>query len=161
MNAKRKRLVLPVTLVVILAAFLCCAAAPIWYTYAALNWARSQGIYRTPQEGVIDRAYRGYCGVEKVEIEQATTNSFDGSNPHIWYVIFKVSAKNRAPCDPQHPGQPLLNQTYEGGGNFYLNVKDGWVMMPEGFFPEFIGNWMKVLNLAGPGDPTHIHRTYY
>ena len=154
MKAKRKWIVLAITLAVILA----CATFPWVYTIAALNWVRSGGVFATPQEGAIYNANRGYCGVEKVEFEHVSTNSFDGSNPHIWYVISIVYAKNRAPCDPQHPGAPLDHQTYERGGQFYLNVKDGWVMVPEGMFPEFIGFWMKVFNLAGPGDPTHVPR---
>ncbi len=129
-----------------------------YYTISSLNWARSQGVFETPQHGVILNANREYCGVEKVEIEQAATNSFDGSDPHIWFVLYTVYAKTHVPCDPVHPGPGLYHQTYERGGTFWLNVKDGWVRMPEGRFPEFIGFWMKKLDLAGPGDPTHVHR---
>jgi hypothetical protein len=153
-KAKRKWIILAITLAVVLA----CAAFPRMYTIAALNWARSDGVFATPQDGAIFNANRGYCGVERVEIDQNSANSFDGSNPHIWYVIYTVYAKTRAPCDSLHPGAPLDHQTYERGGQFYLNVKDGWVMMPEGMFPEFIGFWMKVLNLAGSGDPTNVER---
>ena len=128
------------------------------YAIASLNWARSQGVYDTPQEGVLSRATQQYCGLEKVEIEQAATNSFDGSDPHIWYVIFTVYAQNHVPCDPENPGPALHNQTYESGGSYYLHTKEGWVWMPEGRFPEFIGHWMTQLDLAGPGDPTHVPR---
>ena len=126
------------------------------YTVLVLNWARGQGVYATPQEGVRAKAERYYCGVEKVEIEQAATNSFDGSNPHIWYVIYRVYADHRTPCDAAHPGAALTHQGYENAGGFWLNVKQGWVFMPEGKFPMVIGFWMKVLGLAGPGDPYHI-----
>ena len=154
MNAKRKRFVLAITLAVMLA----CPIFSWWYTNAALNWARIRGVFATPQEGAISNANRWFCGVERVEIDHASTNSFDGSDPHVWFVMYTVYAKNRAPCDSQHPGAPLYHKTFERGGQFYLNVKDGWVMMPEGLFPEFIGFWMKVFNLAGPGDPTHVPR---
>ncbi len=127
------------------------------HTYSALSWARKSGVYETPQAGTIARANLYYCGVEKVDIEHASTNSFDGSNPHIWYVIYRVYAKNHAPCDTENPGSALYhNKTYESGGNFWLNVKQGWVFMPEGKFPMVIGFWMKVLGLAGPGDAYHI-----
>lgn len=72
-------------------------------------------------------------------------------------MIWRVYARSHAPCDADNPGTLLYHGTYENAGNFYLNVREGWVMMPEGFFPELVGFWMKVLGLAGPGDPTHIH----
>lgn len=142
-------------LVFILGLILSCAAFQALYTIGVLLWARGEGVYETPQQGVVARAHRYYCGVEKVEIQQAATNSFDGSKPHIWYVTWRVYAKNHAPCDVQNPGPALYHENYENCGNFYLNVRDGWVMMPEGFFPELIGAWMKFLGLAGPGDSTH------
>jgi len=158
MSAKRK---LPFWLALSAAAVivLFCAAGQALYTVRTLDWARGEGVYLTVQEGVSSRAYRYYCGVKKVEIEQAATNSFDGSNPHIWYVIWRVYADHRAPCTADKPGAPLAhNLAYEGGGNYYLNARDGWVYMPEGRFPDLVGFWMKVLGLAGPGDPTHVHR---
>jgi len=158
MNLKGNRRVWPI-LAFILGAVLLCAAGQVLYTINTLTWARGEGVYDTPQQGVIARANLWYCGVEKVEIEQAATNSFDGSNPHVWYVIWKVYAKNRAPCSPDNPGAPLAHgKNSEGGGNYYLNMREGWVYMPEGRFPELIGFWMKVLGQAGPGDSTHVPR---
>jgi hypothetical protein len=154
-------LILGLLLVVILAGILVFAVGPKLaeqYTIQSLAWARSRGVYDTPQQGVVASANREYCGIEKVEIEQAATNSFDGSDPHVWYVLFTVYAKSHAPCDPGHPGMALTHQTFERGGSFYLDTKDGWVWMPEGRFPEFIGHWMKKLDLAGPGDSTHVPR---
>ena len=153
-------LTLAIALVVLLAGAFAFVYASRWYTISSLDWARKRGVYATPQEGVITSAYRSYCGVEKVDIEQAATNSFVGSNPHVWFVLFTVYAKSHAPCDPLHPGTPLYHHTFERGGVFYLNVKEGWVMMPEGRFPGFIGFWMKVFDLAGPGDPTHVPRDW-
>lgn len=157
MNVNRRRL-LGIALAVALGMALLCAAGQALYTVVVLQWARGQGVYETPQQGVVARANRYYCGVEKVDIQHATTNSFDGSNPHIWYVIWQVHARNRAPCDPAHPGPALYHGSYENAGSFYLNARDGWVMMPEGFYPELVGFWMRALGLAGAGDPTHIHR---
>jgi hypothetical protein len=154
MSGKRNWLVLGTILVVILA----CPALSWLYTSTALNMASKEGIYATPVEGAISNANRHYCDIERVEIDHASTNSFDGSSPHVWYVIWTVYANHRAPCDLENPGEPLYHKTYERGGGFYLNVKDGWIRMPEGMFPQFIGMWMSVFNLAGPGDPTHIPR---
>jgi hypothetical protein len=143
-----------VVLIASLALGLLCIATLLLYPIAALSNARSQGVFRTPQEGVAAIASRWYCGFERVEIEQAGTNSFDGSNPHVWYVIYRVYAKSHPPCDLEHPGAALYNGAYEHGGTFYLDMRDGWVLMGEGYFPEYIGAWMKVFGLAGPGDPT-------
>ena len=128
------------------------------YTYSALRWARNRGVYETPQIGTVARANENYCEIDQVEIQHASTNSFDGSKPHIWYVIYRVYAKNRAPCDAEKQGSDLYHGTYENAGNFWLNVKEGWVFVPEGMFPEVIGTWMKVLGLAGEGDSFHIPR---
>lgn len=128
------------------------------HTISSLNWARSQGVFDTPQQGVISNAYRGYCEVESVEIQQAATNSFDGSNPHVWYVIYRVIARSRIPCDPEDAGPDPFHKISEGGGNFWLDTKDGWVRMPEGLFPQVIGFGMKILGLAGPGDSYHVPR---
>jgi hypothetical protein len=156
MNAKRKRLAWMI-LAVILGMVLCVASQAL-YTIYALNRARGNGVFETPQQGVISNANRWYCGVEKVEIEQAGTNMPDGSNSHVWYVIWQVYARNRAPCDSNNPGLPLHYKTYETGGNYYLNARDGWVYMEEAMLPDLVGIWMKVFGLAGPGDPTPPHR---
>jgi hypothetical protein len=156
MNAKRKR---PVWLVLsgLVVMVLLCGACQALYTIYALYRAHGDGVYETPQQGAIANANRWYCGVEKVDIEQAGTNMPDASNPHVWYVIWRVYAHNRAPCNPANPGPPLYDKTYETGGNYYLNARDGWVFMPEGMLPDLVGIWMKVLGLAGPGDPTPAH----
>lgn len=138
----------------VLFALLACLAYMALYPIGALNIARRNGVYPTPQDHVYALASRYYCGVEKVVIERAGPNAFDNSNPHIWYVIYKIYAKHHAPCDPDHPGSPLYHQTYDSGGHYYLNTLDGWVMMPEGAFPDYIGAWMKVFHQAGPGNPT-------
>ncbi len=135
-----------------------CVAFPAIYTVVMVNLLSRDGVYATPQQGVIERANRFYCDVQKVDIEQAGTNSFDGSSPHVWYVMYTIYASHHTPCDPAHPGQPMYHGDYERGGNFYLNTRSGWIFVSEGYFPEIMGYWMKVLGLAGPGDPTHTPR---
>jgi hypothetical protein len=148
----KRRMMRWVLLVISLGLPLLCVGMTLLHSLSALRWARGMGIYETPQQGVIAMANKGYCGVEKVDIRSAGPNAFDGSNPHIWYVIFRVYAKNRVPCDLQHPGYVLPPGQSEGGGYFFLNTVDGWVWMPEGRFPQIVGKWMQVLGLAGPGD---------
>ena len=47
-----------------------------------------------------DLVTESWIDVEKVEIEYAGTNSFDGSNPRVWFVIAKVWAARRADGKP-------------------------------------------------------------
>jgi hypothetical protein len=145
MNAKRKW----IKLAAVLAVLLLCQTFPMVYTSITIAWARSQGVYPTPADGVIANANKWYCDIERIIVPRTLTKSLDDSNPHIRYVTWTVFAKSTAPCDTEKQGEPLHNGTYESGGQYYLNVKDGWIMMPEDLFPEYIGYWMKVLNLAG------------
>ena len=119
-----------------LAVALVCAVVLSIYTISVLNWARSRGLYATPQQGVIARAYLYYCGVEKVDIAQAATNSFDGSKPHVWYVIYRVYAKNHAPCDTENPGPALYHATYENGGGILAECETGLGVYARGLIPR-------------------------
>jgi hypothetical protein len=96
---------------------------------------------------------RNYIEPRKVEIIYAGTNSFDGSSPHVWYVIACVWGGKRA------DGSPVGSKRhdYDQPGHFFLHTKDGWVFVPEGAFPEFMGFWMKVYGLAGPGSSQPSH----
>jgi hypothetical protein len=154
-SSLRKLLSFPVLILAVIAVFTIIITL---HTISSLKWARSQGVFDTPQQGVISRVYHYYCGVESVEIKQAGTNSFDGSNPHVWFVIYRVIARSRIPCDPEEAGTDPFHKISEGGGIFWLNTKDGWVYMPEGRFPQVIGFGMKILDLAGPGDSYHVPR---
>ena len=56
------------------------------------------------------------------------------------------------------PGTYTLTGTggrhvYDQPGNFFLETKKGWVFISEGSFPTYLGFWMKVFNMAGPGSP--------
>jgi len=115
------------------------------YTVGHLELARREGIYSTPEQGMRQRIAKAYQGIQKIEIEHAGTNSFDGSDPHVGFVVAKVWA------DRHSDGSAVGNgrHNYEYPGSFYLHVKEGWIHMPEGAFPEFIGFWMKVYGLAG------------
>ena len=59
----------------------------------------------------------------QVKILYAGTNSFDGSDPHIWYVIAEVRASARS------DGSELGHNGCDAPGSFFLQLKDGsWCM---------------------------------
>jgi hypothetical protein len=81
--------------------------------------------------------------VERVEIEYAGPNAFDGSNPHVWFVTAKVWAASRG------DGKPMGPRGYGAAGSFFLRQQDGWVHVSEGSFPEFVGLLMRLFNYWG------------
>lgn len=123
------------------------------YTNIQLHFASERGIFSSAEEGMRDFIAKNYVAPDKYQIIYAGTNSFDGSSPHVWYVIACVWGGHR--LDGSSPGSE--RHAYDQPGIFFLNAKEGWVFMPEGAFPELLGFWMKVFNLAGPGSsqPTH------
>jgi hypothetical protein len=118
------------------------------YTSVQLAVARSRGLYSSPEEGMRSIIDKGYTADRQVKILFAGTNSFDGSQPHIWYVIAQVRASARA------DGSALGKTGCDAPGLFFLQTRDGWVFVPEGASPEFIGFWMKIFEMAGPGQST-------
>jgi hypothetical protein len=118
------------------------------YTSVQLASARSKGLYSSPEQGMRSIIDKGYSADRKVKILYAGTNSFDGSQPHIWYVIAQVRASARA------DGSALGKNGCDAPGLFFLQTRDGWVFVPEGAFPVFIGFWMKTFGMAGPGQST-------
>jgi hypothetical protein len=117
------------------------------YTAGRLRAARLDGLFPSPEEGMLSLVSQGYATPWEAEIVYAGPNSFDGSSPHVWYVIACVWAAKR------FDGSTVGNQTrdYDAPGSFFLQTEDGWVHIPEGWFPEFIGFWMRVYGTAGPG----------
>lgn len=91
------------------------------FTKIHLKLASARGVYSTAEQGAIDHVLKGYQGIEKYEIIYAGPNSFDGSDPHIWYVITRVWAER----DSQ--GRPLGQDSkeYETPGGFWLNTAEG------------------------------------
>jgi hypothetical protein len=118
------------------------------YTSVQLASARSKGLYSSPEQGMQAIIAKGYTADRNVKILYAGTNSFDGSQPHIWYVIAQVRASARA------DGSALGKNGCDAPGLFFLQTKEGWVFVPEGAFPAFIGFWMKAFGTAGPGQST-------
>lgn len=122
--------------------FVLILAVTFWiHTAVQLKIARIEGVYPTPEDGMHMRVTESWVDIEKVEIVYAGTNSFDGSSPHVWYVIADVRAASRGDGKPVHP------RRYDSAGSFFLRVQDGWVHVPEGRFPELVGLGMQ---LFGP-----------
>ena len=127
---------------------------PSWiYTTSQLRLAARAGVYSSAEEGMLDHIARGYVEPDDTQIIYAGTNSFDGSKPHVWYVIACVWGGRRLDGSPTGSAR----HDYDQPGLFFLNTKEGWVFMPEAAFPGFLGFWMEVFGLAGPGSsvPTH------
>ena len=118
------------------------------YTTVQLSFARSKGVYATAEQGMLARAEEHYSADREVKILYAGTNSFDGSQPHVWYVIAEIHATSRA------DGSELGRNGCDAPGSFFLQTKEGWVFVPEGAFPTFIGFWLKVFGMAGEGQST-------
>ena len=118
------------------------------YTTVQLNIASSKSVYATAEQGMLAKIEKHYSADRNVKILYAGTNSFDGSQPHVWYVIAEVHAASRA------DGSELGHNGCDVPGSYFLQTKEGWVYMPEGAFPDFIGFWMKIFDMAGEGQAT-------
>lgn len=123
------------------------------YTALTLVLVRAKGVYPSAEAGMQALIERGYANPEQVEIIYAGTNSFDGSAPNVWYVLACVWGGSRANGDPVGSERHVYDQP----GVFFLATRDGWVFVPEGYFPTLLGFWMRVFHLAGPGSATPSH----
>ncbi len=118
--------------------FLC-----IWvYATSQLALAKNNGIYPTVEEAVIATNSQGWGGAKVVRIENvhAGPNSRDGSQPEVWFGGATVTL-DRVPQG--------WNRTQYLAGSFYIHVREGWVHVSEGAFPEFIGWVMELYGLEG------------
>jgi hypothetical protein len=115
------------------------------YTSSQLALAKNEGLYSSPEQGMLLRTEKAYSPDRSVKILSAGPNTFDGSQPYIWYVIAEVRASSRA------DGSQLGRNGCDAPGSYFLQTREGWVYLPEGAFPEFIGYWMKVYGWAGEG----------
>ena len=123
------------------------------YTSIVLSAARKAGVFSSAEDGMRALVARQYVQPDDVQIVSAGTNSFDGSSPHVWYVVACVWGGGRA--DGSAVGSHGYD--YDQPGSYFLDTKEGWVHVPEGALPEFVGFWMSVYGLAGPGATQAIH----
>lgn len=115
------------------------------YTSIQLSSARSKGVHASPEEGMLALIDQNYAPDKTVKILYAGPNSQNGNQPHVWYVIAEVRASARA------DGSEMGSNGCEAPGSFFLQTTDGWVHVPEGAFPGFVGFWMNVFDMAGDG----------
>jgi len=93
MNRLKKLLLIPVIVSLAINQLVSVFLASTWlYTTVNLKIAKMEGVYATPEDGMRVLVTESWIDVERVEIEYAGTNSFDGSNPHVWFVVAQVWA---------------------------------------------------------------------
>jgi hypothetical protein len=144
-GGKMKILRLPL---IILGLILSTSTCSWFYTTVQLNIARSKGVYESAEQGMLAHVDKYYPADRDVKVLYAGTNSFDGSKPYLWYVIAEIHAAARA------DGSEMGRNSCDAPGSFFLHTKEGWVFVPEGAFPTFIGFWMNVFGMAGEGQST-------
>jgi hypothetical protein len=114
------------------------------FTASQLALAKSEGIYRTPEEAVIALNSQGWGGAEVVRIEdvRAAPNSHKGDQPHVWFGGATVYL-DRVPEG--------WDRTQFSAGSYFIHVREGWVHVSEGAFPELIGWVMELYGMEGIG----------
>ena len=116
------------------------------FTTSRLNSARSIGIFPSPDEGMLTLVQSDYVGIQEARIVGAGQEIFPlGGGPHVWFVTVCVWAESREEGSPV--GSPTHDFDY--GGSYFVETKEGWVLMPESSWPLFVGFWMKIFDLAG------------
>jgi hypothetical protein len=118
------------------------------YTQVQLARYSAERVYASPEEGMLALIDTYYPPEREVKMVYAGPNSPDGNRPYIWYVIAEVYASVRA------DGSAMGNNGCDAPGSYFLQTKEGWVHVPEQAFPELIGFWMDVFDLAGVGAST-------
>lgn len=115
---------------------------PWAYAVGQIELAKSEGIYASPEEAIMARQSQGWGGARVVSIEnvQAGPNRHDGSMDHVWFGGAQITL-DRIPAGGRHSSYNT--------GSFYLRLRDGWVHMPEGAFPQLVGWLMEVYHLEG------------
>lgn len=141
MKGLRKLLIIP-GLILAFCAF--CA----FHTFVQLNTARSKGVYESPEQGMLAYAEKYYSADHEVKILYAGPNDHKGRQPYAWYVIAEIHASSHV------DGSEMRHNGCDAPGLAYLQTRQGWVYVPEGALPSFIGFWLKAFGLAGEGQVT-------
>lgn len=93
-------------------------------------------------------AEKYYSTDHDVKILYAGPNWGNGYQSYSWYVIAEIRASSHV------NGSEMRHNGCDAPGLAYLQTRDGWVYIPDGAFPGFIGFWMGLFNMAGEGQPT-------
>jgi hypothetical protein len=137
---KRKRAIwIVLGLIALIPLFFPC----IWvYTTVQLALAKNRGVYPTVEEAVIMKNSQGWGGAQVIKVEdvRASVNKHDGSQPHVWFGGARVYL-DRVPLG--------WDRTEYSAGSYFIHVNEGWVHVPEGAFPEFIGWVMELYDMEG------------
>lgn len=126
------------------------AAVPLFflfiYVYAVsqLALAKNNGVYPTIEDAIVAMNSRGWGDAKVVKIENvhAGPNRSNGSQPYLWFGGATVYL-DRVPQGG--------NRTQYSSGSYYMHVREGWFLLPEGAFPEFIAWVMELYGLEGVG----------
>ena len=120
-------------------------------TINRLNAARSLGIYPSPAEGLMMPIESGYKGIREARIVHVTNRESFWERAHVSYVIACVWADSRSDGSPV--GSSAHNHkfpyNFDAPGGYFINTPEGWVPMPERYFPLVEAFWMKVFGLQG------------
>lgn len=118
--------------------------APLAYTKSQLELAKKLGVYATVEEAVIEQLGQSWGGAEVVRLEGLYVYQgwSDGRLPHVRFGGARVWF-DRVP-------DGFYKDNY-AGGTYYIHVEEGWVHLPEGAFPGFIGRMMEIYGLEGVG----------
>jgi hypothetical protein len=111
------------------------------YTASQLELAKNQGIYNSPEEAVIARNSGGFGGAEVVRIEDVRARPNRGHPQSLVWFGRATVYMDRVPQG--------YTWTQYSAGSFYIRVREGWVHVSEGAFPEFIGWVMRLYKMEG------------
>jgi hypothetical protein len=113
------------------------------YAVSQLALAKNAGVYPTVEQAIIANNSQGWGDAEVVSIEgvRAGPNRPD-AQPHVWFGTAYVT------LDKVPRGYDSDHDHYMSG-SYYIHVKEGWVLVSEGAFPEFIGWVMELYNMEG------------
>lgn len=113
--------------------------ASVWlYSAAQLRVLEGKGVYASPAQGMLELVEKRYSAVNKVEIIHMGREIFDD----LYFVEVHVWSVSRSDL------KGFSDQSYDNLGYFFLKVKDGWVFVPEGKFPEVIALGKRIFRLS-------------
>ena len=149
-SLQRKRVVRWITAVLWIIG---CYAAYVAFSWLfithELNQARAEGVYDSPEDGLLVLVDKNYAPDHKVKVFMAGPNEPNGIKPYVWYVIAEVRASARA------DGSEMGRNGCDNPGMFFIQLKDGkWVHVPEGILTTFMLGGLDRFDLVGEGEVT-------